>query len=219
MFAVTQLFRGCISDPFDSRILCDDNPESCVKCMKSGCNSQPKIQNSKLLCHQCDSTDECAFGQQTGLETKCTKKVPFLSNESCYTLASDDGKVIKRGCTLEYFVNENMCKEDAGCRKCPDEGCNNGNLKYQRCVVCNSNETGDCTKLDDPNMLMKQCDGEPYSHDKRGCYTITIGNWKVSIRQFFYKKKNNLLIQTILIMQGKLSSVAASKICRMTISR
>lgn len=176
MLAATQLFRGCISDPYDSRILCDDNPESCVKCMASGCNVNPKLHDAELSCHQCDSTDECAFGQQSGMEAKCTKKVPFLSHESCYTLATNNGKVIKRGCTLDYFANEEACKEEADCRKCPLAGCNNNNLRYHQCVVCNSDETGECLKLENPKSLTRQCDGDPYSYDKRGCYTMKIGN-------------------------------------------
>lgn len=169
------MYRGCLSDSTDSRLLCGEHPESCVKCPKNGCNDQPKHYKPELKCHQCEGSDECAFGQSDGLETTCKKDVSFLEHETCFTLAPSETKVMRRGCTMDAYPSGEHCKESDGCNKCTTPGCNKDNVKYHQCVVCSSVNTTDCAKLSDPSSLMVQCDGEPYSHDKRGCYIMHKG--------------------------------------------
>lgn len=175
--AENKIFRGCITDSSDSRILCGDYPESCVECKLNGCNSQPKDQPAQLKCHQCSGPGDCAFGQNAGLEQPCKMKVPFLTVESCFTLASKDSDVVRRGCTLD--VNDDDCNETGGCKKCHGVACNNENVKYHQCVVCNSGDNNDCAKLEDATELKVQCTGDPYPMDKRGCYTVKMGKYNV----------------------------------------
>lgn len=85
--------------------------------------------------------------------------------------------IFQRGCTLDTYPDED-CNESDGCKKCQGAACNNENVKYHHCVVCNSDDNSDCGKLEDVAQLKTQCTGDPYAIDKRGCYTIKLGNHK-----------------------------------------
>lgn len=83
------MYRGCLSDPSNERLLCDQSGEhklgTCTKCSKSGCNNQPKWAAPKLSCLKCENTKACAFLQDASDAIPCQKYVPFGITESCYT--------------------------------------------------------------------------------------------------------------------------------------
>lgn len=78
------VYRGCLSESSDHRLLCDLSKENCIKCAKFGCNDVPKIRPSALSCIQCSGSAECAFGFEKDSATKCKGKVQLGLVESCY---------------------------------------------------------------------------------------------------------------------------------------
>lgn len=84
-----KIYRGCLTDPSEERLLCDqqvpNKTKKCVKCGESGCNDLPKIRKASLSCVHCDKSEECAFGQQKEKAIPCQNDVPFSHQETCYT--------------------------------------------------------------------------------------------------------------------------------------
>lgn len=89
-----KMFRGCLSDATNERLLCELVNEhqngSCVKCNTTGCNNQPKYKKPKLSCMKCTGSKECAFGLvDTVNSTDCKEQVVFGEEETCYTQTID----------------------------------------------------------------------------------------------------------------------------------
>lgn len=84
-----KIYRGCLTDPSEERLLCDqetpNKTKKCVKCGESGCNNLPKIRKASLSCVHCEKSEECAFGQQKKKASPCQNDVPFGYQETCYT--------------------------------------------------------------------------------------------------------------------------------------
>lgn len=82
------MFRGCLSDATEERLLCEGSNEdglgSCVKCTTNGCNNQPKFIPPQLSCVKCSDWKECAYGQDASTATACVKDVLFGSKETCF---------------------------------------------------------------------------------------------------------------------------------------
>lgn len=86
-FTDEHVYRGCLSDSSDHRLLCDQDQKknrSCITCEKSGCNDTPKIRNSTLSCIQCKASHECAFGFERDSAGRCKEGVRLGLEESCY---------------------------------------------------------------------------------------------------------------------------------------
>lgn len=81
------VYRGCLSDSSDQRLLCDKEQKqnhSCITCEKSGCNDTPKIRPSTLSCIKCEKSPDCAFGFEKDSAAKCKADVRLGLEESCY---------------------------------------------------------------------------------------------------------------------------------------
>lgn len=87
IFTDEHVYRGCLSDSSDHRLLCDQDQKqnhSCITCEESGCNDTPKIRNSTLSCIQCKGSHECAFGFEKDSASRCKKDVRLGLEETCY---------------------------------------------------------------------------------------------------------------------------------------
>lgn len=73
-------------------------------------------------------------------------------------------------------TNSNWCQASEGCEKCFSKGCNTQNVRFSWCLRCQSDINGNCAKVSDPNEFIEECDHLSYPYDKRGCYTMSIGN-------------------------------------------
>lgn len=82
------------------------------------------------------------------------------------------GKV-ERGCTLDIDtpLNEEY-------KTCLESGCNGENIRFSRCLSCNSDIKGNCSKVQDPLQYIQSCDHLNYPFDRRGCYTAMKGLFK-----------------------------------------
>lgn len=84
-FSDNHVYRGCLSDSSDHRLLCDqDQKKNCITCEKSGCNDVPKMRPATLSCIQCSGSAECAFGFEEKSAAPCQGQVRLGSEESCY---------------------------------------------------------------------------------------------------------------------------------------
>lgn len=84
-----KVYRGCLADNDVHRALCNENNsdnKNCIKCSGSGCNIHyiAKSQPPSISCVKCDTSEDCAFGQNKKNATICKNKVPFGVEESCY---------------------------------------------------------------------------------------------------------------------------------------
>lgn len=197
-----KIFRGCLSDASDERLLCERVNEhkngSCVKCNTTGCNNQPKIEKPTLSCMNCTGSQECAFGLiSLNASVPCKRPVLFGDKETCYTQSTDGivifltlrllfqlfsvnylkilGINVARGCTLDATYNglaEDWCKEEYGCITCAENNCNHQNGRFSKCVRCEGDLRSDCAA--GPKLIdyIGQCDRSPYPYSKRGCYTF-----------------------------------------------
>ncbi|XP_031624827.1 uncharacterized protein LOC116341726 [Contarinia nasturtii] len=175
-----KIFRGCLSDQSETRLLCDraDKHENgtCVKCRSDSCNNQPRLRKPNLSCMSCTETEtkECAFGQDSSKAIACENQVVFGDKETCFTRFVNDTQNVyhvTRGCTLDSNSEVDWCKDEVGCKKCSEPGCNNENARWSFCIHCSSVMNGDCaiiSKLDDYTV---KCEHSSYPFSKRGCYT------------------------------------------------
>lgn len=92
--------RGCLSelnDRTNERILCEENNKNdngtCVICLNTGCNNQPKERQPKLSCLNCNGSEECAFGFNASMAVPCRNDVTLGDAESCFT-RSINGKFV-----------------------------------------------------------------------------------------------------------------------------
>lgn len=82
------MYRGCLSDASNDRLMCEQNdPEigKCVKCSENGCNNQPKVKKAEISCVQCEDATDCAYGQVAANAKTCIEDVIFGNEESCFT--------------------------------------------------------------------------------------------------------------------------------------
>lgn len=83
------IYRGCLTDPSEERLLCDQQTPNkssrCVKCGESGCNDMPKMREPLLSCVHCSESEECAFGQSREKAILCKSSIQFGNEESCFT--------------------------------------------------------------------------------------------------------------------------------------
>ncbi|XP_031624689.1 prestalk protein-like isoform X2 [Contarinia nasturtii] len=168
-----KMYRGCLTDQSDHRLLCEDDSNkkgACVKCTETGCNNVPKTRPPSLSCVRCGKSEECAFGQDKKNAVPCSNIVPFGVDESCfirYNLV--DGWAV-RGCTNDdddktpTFPNNNTLL-------CRTSTCNYDNVIRSSCVSCESGLKGKCAEISDEKSLVKQCEGT-YPYEYRGCFTI-----------------------------------------------
>lgn len=87
-FSDNHVYRGCLSDSSDHRLLCDQDQNenrSCITCEKSGCNDTPKIRPPTSSCIQCSKSSECTFGFEKDSAASCKEDVRLGLEESCYT--------------------------------------------------------------------------------------------------------------------------------------
>lgn len=81
------MYRGCITDASDHRLLCEGDFNKtgvCRKCSETACNNLPKIRSPSLSCVHCNKSEECAFGQDMKNEMPCKNSVLFGVDELCY---------------------------------------------------------------------------------------------------------------------------------------
>lgn len=86
-FSDNHVYRGCLSDSSDHRLLCDQDQKknrNCITCEKSGCNDVPKVRRANISCIQCSGSLECAFGFEKDAAVACEGFVRLGSEESCY---------------------------------------------------------------------------------------------------------------------------------------
>lgn len=87
-FKDNRIHRGCLTDPDDSRLLCEQNNNNkknlCIKCDKSGCNNVPRVRAPSISCVHCNKSVECGYGFLRKDATPCVKQVQLGSIESCY---------------------------------------------------------------------------------------------------------------------------------------
>lgn len=92
-----------------------------------------------------------------------------------YDSEDNESRWAERGCTVE-LTNISSASADnlESITTCSQSGCNNGNIMYSHCVLCESDVKGKCATLSDASVFIGQCEGI-YSHDRRGCYTLNKG--------------------------------------------
>lgn len=171
-----KIFRGCLTDSTNSRLLCEQDGTTCVKCSLSGCNNQPKFKDPSLSCVKCNDTTDCAYGQNLNAAEVCQNSVPFAVSESCYMRIVNKTSLVERGCTLDVATEkENWCTTANDCEICNKSGCNTANVRYHWCIVCSSEINGVCSVITDSNNFIEQCNGDPYPHNMIGCFTMNKG--------------------------------------------
>lgn len=88
-FVDQKIYRGCLSDSSDERLMCDLSQKYklgfCDICSGSGCNNQPKEVKPKLSCLKCNDEKSCALAQNASDAKPCQKNVLFGDKESCFT--------------------------------------------------------------------------------------------------------------------------------------
>ena len=57
------MYRGCITDSKDSRLLCQLGMGRCGICSEDGCNDQPLFIEPELSCYKCENSTDCGYGQ------------------------------------------------------------------------------------------------------------------------------------------------------------
>lgn len=174
-FPDNKISRGCLTDTANSRILCNESFPTCEICTRDACNNHPKLRAAKLSCFQCNDTEKCGYGQMVPMANNavCTNDVMFSHTESCFVHKDKDNNIF-RNCTLDHpnaVKDPNWCKAKANCKKCHQADCNNENVRYDRCAICQSGVNGECSTLQDKSNFIKSCNG-PYPYDKRGCFTM-----------------------------------------------
>lgn len=165
-----------MSDPSDSRILCDERYATCEKCSENACNNQPKFKKPTLSCIHCEDSQKCAFGQTEENSIECKNDVIFSTEESCFTRGIEATVIIQRGCTLDdLHVDElgpEWCNSTYGCTTCNQSSCNIKNVHHHWCLICESEVGGECANIDYSSVFIERCGGSVYPVEKRGCYTM-----------------------------------------------
>lgn len=193
-----QMHRGCLTDPTDSRLLCELDDTICMKCKESGCNNQPKLRKPSLKCIHCTDDLECAYGQDKANSRACEKQVLFNIKESCYARSLSNGTHFDRGCTVDLMEKEPnvLCTAENNCSKCDTPDCNTQNIIQRSCLKCSSLTDNECIYGKGDKNSTALCDGEPYPNIKSGCYTLVKGNF--INYHFQFENGNILLIVTFL---------------------
>lgn len=131
------LERGCLSalSTVDQGTCQATNDATCVTCTGT---------EGWLKCHQCKESDAatCAAVQTDDKAEFCKA---YKDGNNCYERLETD-KVV-RGCENDLANNENACKDNTECRRCPDNACNkevSTSLKNEdRCVQCTTSSDSD----------------------------------------------------------------------------
>lgn len=154
-FTDEHVYRGCLSDSSDHRLLCDQDQKknhSCITCEESGCNDTPKIRPSTLSCIQCRGSHECAFGFEKDSASRCKADVRLGLEESCYIY-------YRNGMTNQniqfYIISYAVCK-GAGWQLLPSSNI----LNFSDVSSKNSRMFLNITKSF-ANKLLKFCFGGP----------------------------------------------------------
>lgn len=91
-----------------------------------------------------------------------------------------------RNCTLDVNPNTEWCQVENGCEMCSKPGCNNQNVRFHCCLVCQSDVNGNCGVISNAAEHGEQCDSSAtYPYSKSGCYTIFKG--------IYYKSREKTL--------------------------
>lgn len=185
------MYRGCLTDTMDSRLLCEVGRGKCIRCKEHGCNDQPVTKKPELSCIKCNDSMECTFGLNTNNSESCVSPVPFTRDESCYTLTYENGNV-ERGCTIDANSSRYWCAETEGCEYCYEDGCNTDKIAPSSCLQCQSAYDGGCARLDEPVEFVDECENlsdTPYEYKDRGCFTIKQGIVYTNLHSNFIIRK------------------------------
>lgn len=204
------IVRGCLSDSTNESLMCKQS-SACVKCTTSGCNNYSRYKKPEFSCVKCSDLEECAFGQNTSLVIPCANEVSLGDEESCYIrsignsfyyrihliqiiivsfkisfiLGLKGTKQVERGCTLDIDFDVN--REKKGFKKCSVPGCNVENVRFNWCLRCHGEISGNCSSTKNPYEYFHYCDHSSYPYKKRGCFTKQSG-----IKRHYTQTKNQL---------------------------
>lgn len=170
------MHRGCFSDQSLARSQCDKNDVKCNKCLTDGCNNEPMFKAPTLSCMRCNDSAECAFGADNSKRYKCSRGPLFGEVETCYILTTNVSDLVERGCTFDRNSSENFdpkwCENNEHCTQCNSTYCNDENVRFHSCAVCDSISDNDCANPNDISKFFKPCANSTYPFDKRGCYSL-----------------------------------------------
>lgn len=158
-------YRGCLSDQDNVTTSCLRNPEKCLTCQTSSCNSESVMKAPNISCITCDTntSPECGWGFPIGSGAKCKKDRFFYEDESCFLLNVSDQSI--RGCTMDT----NVCRVSTRCELCETDICNRENVEQNSCWKCSSEDNDDCFAKPYHTESVN-CSGI-VTYEKRGCYT------------------------------------------------
>lgn len=173
-----KMYRGCLTDSTEGRLMCQVDDRNCKICNGDACNIDPIVTPPSLSCIKCHDKKGCVYGQSGKNSQNCTMPYLFGTNETCFTREFKDGTV-ERGCTMDSTGGDpDWCLNADKCNECNQSGCNSENVEHQWCIRCDSRIEGEqCRNLNDIELLMNKCDStkSSYAYDKRGCYTMKQG--------------------------------------------
>lgn len=146
------IVRGCLQQNPNLSNDCR-NRDICDSCDSRGnCNEQ--IVNGEF-CITCDSQldPNCVDNVNFTMRTQCSLSVAGMG---CY-LFDDGGDIIKRGCVSDLIPEERTYCRSQGqfCKTCEGNDCNS-QLRYQRCLSCDSMTNPDCL-LPNDNVPSSVC--------------------------------------------------------------
>jgi hypothetical protein len=155
--------------------ICAANPEHCVTCGATGCNTNPISKPPTLSCQACGPSEICGWSQNTIPPVVCTSMVPLGSNESCF--ANTQNGITNRGCLLDNPSMITQCNNAANdCARCSASGCNTQNTLVQSCIKCRSSVTNQesCGNTAE-GFQPEECFQVFQEFEERGCYTMNDG--------------------------------------------
>ncbi|GAB0091248.1 proprotein convertase subtilisin/kexin type 5 [Sergentomyia squamirostris] len=172
-------YRGCVSDPteYQSRKVCLQEGDRCVKCSGTECNNQPPTTTSTLSCVQCEPSDPECSDPVEGSSQLCTHQVPLGRQDLCYTYNLGDGNA-QRGCLFDPStptVYRNQCtSNNRNCQTCSTPDCNAiHTLNTIECITCDESVDPDCRYLVNQHEA-QLCPSGPL--DATGCYRYESNN-------------------------------------------
>lgn len=200
-----KMFRGCLTDPTESRLSCKENDSDCKTCEENSCNNEPIVRPPQFSCMKCFDSDRCTYGQTENNLIKCEMPVLFGREETCFTREVGNGTV-ERGCTLDLTGGDpDWCQLTDNCNECSESGCNDENVKLDWCIQCDSTRDGEqCMNLIDAEHFIAECETgrSSYNLSRSGCYTINTGKIGNSRKLKFYFEKYFFLIAEESVARG-----------------
>ncbi|CAD7000330.1 unnamed protein product [Ceratitis capitata] len=174
--------RGCITEELQKT--CTDE-KTCKMCTGGACNVGI-FPESRISCHQCANTTDCA-NTQSNSSSAALPCLQYVENDKCYMYGSDETHVT-RGCISDVGEANKCAKSvDEKCQTCNTTNCNS--LSYMvdqslKCIKCSSKDNAQCTAAQVASTAENCANKIPYYAEGK-CYTLTADDG-VMTRGCFY---------------------------------